>query len=128
MRHLEITLTSLSILMLLLKSITLPYAGVGFAFSMVLLAFFYSTSKLHVFKSNKYGLMTSIILSASILSLLLFYNHWIKSVIVLVPLLIIQILWLFHLRRKNNRKLLIRVGAIVVAFFLTFLYNFLLFD
>jgi uncharacterized membrane protein YjjP (DUF1212 family) len=113
--------------MLLLKKITLPYAGVGFALFMVLLAIFYLTSGLHIFiNNNKYGLINSIILSVSIISLLLFYNHWIKSVIILVMLLIVQILWFFYLRRKNNKKLIIRVSAIIITFFLTLLYSVLL--
>jgi CHASE2 domain-containing sensor protein len=126
MRNIEIILTTISTLMLLFKKITLPYAGVGFAFFMMLLVLFYSTSRLHVFRNNKYGSITSIILSVSIISLLLFHNHWIKSVITLVILSIIQILWFFYLKRKNNKKLLIRVGGITIAYCLTFLYNFLL--
>lgn len=123
MRYVETILIALSFLMFILKEITLQYTKIGFSLFMVLLALFYLTSKLHVFRDKKFNigttLISGIILWMSIIFLLMFLNNWIESIQSIVKMLIIQVLWYLYLvfkRNKYRNKLSKRIGSTVIIF------------
>lgn len=129
MRYIETTLIALFFLMFVLKEITFPFAGIGLSLLTGLLALFYLTSKLHIFRDKEFNvsitLFSSIILFISILSLLLFLNNWIESIKPLLTLLIIQILWFVFLifkKKPYKKELSIRIG--ITAFIFSFLVSY----
>lgn len=131
MRFIETTLVALFFLMFVLKEIAFPFAGIGFSLLTGLLALFYLTSKLHIFRSKEFNvsviLISSIILFISVLSLLLFFNNWIESIKPLLTLLIIQILWFVYLifkKKPYKKELSIRIGIIAFIFslFVSYVY------
>lgn len=123
MRFVETMLISLSLLIFILKEIAFPFAGIGFSILMGLLALFYLTSKLHIFRSKEFNVSTTlisgIILFTSIISLLLFLNSWSELMRPLLTLVIIQVLWFAYLifnRKKYRKELPIRIGITIIIF------------
>lgn len=131
MRYIETTLVALFFLMFVLKEIAFPFAGIGFSLLTGLLALFYLTSKLHIFRSKEFNvsvtLISSIILFIPVLSLLLFLNNWMESIKPLLTLLIIQILWFVYLifkKKPYKKELSIRIGitAFIFSLFVSYVY------
>ncbi len=134
MRKVEILLIVLSFLMFILKKTTIPLAAIGFSFFMSLLALFYLTSKLHIFRNKDFSvsttLVSSCILSFSIISLLLYLNNWNELIKPLLTILSVQILWFTYLILKKKRtlafnKLSIKIGIIAIIFLFVVLYDYL---
>jgi hypothetical protein len=135
MRNVEILLVVLSFLMFILKKITIPLAAIGFSFFMSLLALFYLTSKLHIFRNKDFPVSTTLIsgciLSFSIISVLLYLNNWNELMKPLLTILSVQILWFTYLILKKKKtlafnKLSTRIGIIAVIFLFVVLYDYLI--
>lgn len=132
MRFVEKTLIAFTILMFVFKEITLPFAGIGLSVSLWLLAIFYLTSKIHIFRSNEFNIYTTIIssfiLAISIIFLNFYLNNWSEQPRYLLVLLVIQILWLiyFIIKEKSNKKLRKRLMVLSILFLFMVMYSYLI--
>ena|ERR1035437_3910896 len=124
MHYIEKILIALSVILFVLKELSIPFAGICFSCALFLLAIFYLTSKVHIFRSKDFKtsitIISSLILSISILYLNLYFDHLSFLLRPILVILVIQVLWLLYLYLKeNNTKELYK--RIVTLFFVTLL-------
>lgn len=131
MQTFEKLLIAISAMAFILKELSIPFAGIILSSALFLLAIFYLTSKVHIFKDKEFKvyptLISGLIMFISIVFLNLYINNWSNQLKPLQTILVIQVVWLIYLLIKvnNNKELHFRISILFIILLLIVVFGYL---